>query len=258
MIAILTRAHTPGSRSRSRRAWLLILLFAALGDLAGATVAMADDWDYPRRLSRRPRRSRYHHDRSHEDREHFVNLKFGTFDPDGPRNNSGFFGLATGVEFQNRVTAGFTLDFSRRSFTDETVIAETVDPNGNLITTSVRRLDTSSNLIPLGVALSVRLPGSRTLTPYAGAGVAYEIMVNTFNNYEQNVEDTSVFTGPGWQVFGGLLVPVTSGVRLMGELWANDATVRRNIDRYERGLPVTERIDADGFGARVGVEFHFD
>lgn len=260
MTGILTRAHTLGSRSRSRRAWLLILLFAVLADLAGASVAMADDCDYPRRLSRRPRRPRYHRDHRppHEDREHFVNLKFGTFDPEGRANNGGFFGLATGVEFQNRLTAGFTLDYYRRSFTDETIIAESVDENGNLVTTSVRSLDTSSNLIPLGVALSLRLPGSRTLTPYAGVGVAYEIMVNEVHNYEQDIEDTSVFTGPGWQVFGGLLVPVTSDVRLMGELWANDATVRRNIDRYERGLPVTERIEVDGFGARVGVEFHFN
>ena len=239
---------------------LLTLMAGGLTELAASPV-FADDCSpaYPRRLTRRPRASRHPHYRTpRPDRENFVHLKFGTFDPEGDRNGGGFFGLSTGVELQNRITAGFTADFYRRSFTDETIIAESVDQNGNVITTSVRRLDTSSNLIPLGVALGFRLPGSRTVTPFVGVGVAYEVLVNEVRNYEQGIEDTNVYSGPGWQLFGGLLVPVSSDVRLMGELWANDATVSRNIDRYEQGLPVSERIDVDGFGARLGVEFHFD
>jgi hypothetical protein len=185
-------------------------------------------------------------------------LKFGTYDPEGHPDAGRFFGLTTGVEFQNRFTVGFTLDYHRRSFIDETVIAESVDQNGNVIYTTVRRVDTSSNLIPLGVSLGLRLPGSRTLTPFVGAGVAYEILVNDVENHELGIRDTNVYTGPGWQLFGGLMVPVTSEVRLLGELWTNNATVRRDIDRYELGLPVGEKIDVGGFGARLGVEFHFD
>jgi hypothetical protein len=238
---------------------LLVFLVGGLSELA-AVAALADDFesqDYRHRLHRRPRHPRYHRAPRH-DHENFVHLKLGTFDPEGDGNGGGFFGFSTGVELQNRITAGFTADFYRRSFTDEVIIAETVDENGNVITTSVRRLDTSSNLIPLGVALGFRLPGSRTVTPFAGVGVAYEFLINDVENYELGVEDTNVYSGPGWQLFGGLLVPVTSDVRLLGELWMNDATVSRDIDRYERGLPVTERIDVDGFGARAGIEFHFD
>lgn len=252
MIGSLARA--PMIRRRLV-AVLLTLMVGGLTELAASPVEAG----YPRRLTRRPRASRHpHYQAPSLDRESFVHLKFGAFDPDGARNGGGFFGLSTGVEFQNRVTAGFTADFYRRSFTDEAIIAESVDENGNVITTTVRRLDTSSNLIPLGVALGFRLPGSRTVTPFVGVGVAYEVLVNEVRNYELGIEDTNVYSGPGWQLFGGLLVPVSSDVRLMGELWANDATVSREIDRYERGLPVSERIEVDGFGARLGVEFHFD
>jgi hypothetical protein len=59
-------------------------------------------------------------------------------------------------------------------------------------------------------------------------------------------------------VFGGLLLPLTSEVRVLGELWYNDATVGRDVDRYVAGLPVSERIDVGGLGARVGLEVHFD
>ncbi len=191
------------------------------------------------------------------DRENFVHLKLGTFDPEGPQNGGTFFGLVTGVEFQNRVTVGFDLDVYRRSHTRETVIAEAVDPLGNVITTTAMSLETASTLVPLGVSLGVRLPGSRTLTPYVGVAAAYEILVNEVHNYELGVEATNVYGGPGWQVFGGLLVPITREVRVIGELAYNDALVRRDIERYEFGLPVSERIDVSGFGARVGVEFHF-
>jgi hypothetical protein len=190
--------------------------------------------------------------------QNVVNLKFGAYDPQGSPKGGGFFGLTTGVEWENRVMVGFGLDVYRRTFTDETLIAETVDPNGNLITTTARRLDTSSTLIPLSISAALRLPGSRTLTPYVGAGAAYEVFVNHVADYERGIDETAVYGGPGWQVFGGLLVPVTKSTRFLGELYYNDSIVRRNIDRYVQGLPVSERIDVGGLGARVGIEFNFD
>jgi opacity protein-like surface antigen len=192
------------------------------------------------------------------DHQNFVNLKFGGYDPEGPPKGGGFFGLTTGVEWQNRVALGFGLDVYRRTFSDETLIAEAVDANGNVITTTATRLETASTLVPLSVNLSLRLPGSRTLTPYVGGGIAYEILVNEINNYEIGVTDTNVYGGPGWQLFGGLLLPVTRSTRFLGELWFNDSVVRRDIDRYVQGLPVGERIDVGGLGARAGIEFNFD
>ena len=191
-------------------------------------------------------------------RQNFVNLKFGGYDPEGAPKGGGFFGLTTGVEWQNRVALGFGLDVYRRTFTDETLIAEIVDPNGNLIQTTALRLETASTLVPLSVNLALRLPGSRTLTPYVGAGIAYEILINEHNNYEIGVTETNVYGGPGWQLFGGLLLPVTRSTRFLGELWYNDSVVRRDIDRYVQGLPVDERIDVGGLGARAGIEFNFD
>jgi hypothetical protein len=193
-----------------------------------------------------------------DDRENVVHLKFGTYDPEGDESGGAYFGLLTGVEFQNRVTIGFDLDVYRRSYSRETVIAETVDPMGNVITTTATSLATSSTLVPLGVSLGIRLPGSRTLTPYIGGAVAYEILVNQVRNYEFGVQATNVYGGPGWQVFGGLICPLTREVRLLGELGYNDAMVRRDIDRYTLGLPVGERIDVSGMSARAGIEFHFD
>lgn len=192
------------------------------------------------------------------DRQNVVHLKFGTYDPEGSENGGAYFGLLTGVEFQNRVTIGFDLDIYRRSYSRETVIAESVDPTGNVITTTATSLATSSTLVPLGVSLGIRLPGSRTLTPYVGGAVAYEILVNEVRNYELGVEATNVYGGPGWQVFGGLICPLTREVRILGELGYNDAMVRRDIDRYTLGLPVGERIDVSGISARAGIEFHFD
>ncbi len=230
-----------------------LMLAAVLASLP-ATEALggsAPGWS----LSRRPRHAQ---PRRPTDRQNFVHLKLGTYDPEGPENGGAFFGLVTGVEFQNRVTVGFDLDVYRRSYRQETLIAETVDPTGNVITTTATSLRTASTLVPLGISIGLRLPGSRTLTPYVGAAAAYEVLVNEVRNYDLGVEATNVYGGPGWKVYGGLLCPITREVRVMGELAYNDALVRRNIDRYALGLPVGERIDVSGLGARVGVEFHFD
>jgi len=188
----------------------------------------------------------------------FVNLKYGTFDPKGSPNGGSFLGLRTGAEFDNRLTLSFNLDAYWRSFTEEITIAQELDRNGNVITTSLTSFATTSTLIPLGVSLGLRLPGSRTLTPFVGVGVAYEILVNNVEDYASGIEDTNVYGGPGWQVFGGLMMPITSDTHLLGELWLNDAEVSRDVDNYSEGLPVRETIDVSGFGARLGIEFHFD
>lgn len=247
-------ACPPSSRQRSEGGWAVaIALVGLMGPLLAPPEVAGDP--LPFCLSQRP------HSRPSprpSDRQNFVHLKFGTFDPEGAENGGAFFGLVTGVEFQNRVTVGFDLDVYRRSYSQETIIAETVDPLGNVITTTATSLATASTLVPLGVSLGIRLPGSRTLTPYVGGAVAYEILVNDVRNYELGAQATHVYGGPGWQVFGGLICPLTREVRLLGELGYNDALVRREIDHYALGLPISERIDVSGFSARAGVEFHFD
>jgi hypothetical protein len=240
-------------RSRS----FLVPLLAALALEAGPAAAGDLDYHHHYSLNRHPRHYPAH-PKPPSDHQNFVNLKFGGYDPEGSPKGGGFFGLTTGVEWENRVAVGFGLDLYRRTFTDETLIAETVDPNGNLVTTVARRLDTSSTLVPLSVNLALRLPGSRTLTPYIGGGLAYEVFVNHVESFELGVNETAIYGGPGWQVFGGLLVPVTKSTRFLGELWYNDSVVRRDIDRYVQGLPVSERIDVGGLGARAGIEFNFD
>jgi hypothetical protein len=200
---------------------------------------------------------RRHHHRS-ADYLHFVTLKLGTYNPEGAVDGGRFFGFRTGAEFDDRLTVSFNADAYWRSYTEEATIAQDVDVHGNVITTSVTSLETSSTLIPLGVSLGIRLPGSRTVTPFVGAGVAYEILVNDVRDFATGIEDTNVYGGFGWQIFGGLMVPITSGTRFLGELWFNDAEVSREVDSYSRGLPVRESIDVSGVGARLGIEFSFD
>jgi hypothetical protein len=185
----------------------------------------------------------------------FLNFKYGTYNPEGNVDGGSFFGFRTGAEFENRLTLAFNFDAFWRSYTEEALIAQETDPNGNLIRTSVTSLETSSTLIPLGVSLGLRLPGSRTLTPFIGVGIAYEILVNDVKDYQTGMEDTNVYGGPGWQVFGGLMFPITTNARFLGELWYNDAEVSRNVESYESGLPVREKVDVSGIGARLGVEF---
>ncbi len=188
----------------------------------------------------------------------FLHLKYGTFDLKGEPDGGSFLGLRTGTEFDNRLTLSFNIDAHWRSYDEQITIAQEIDRNGNVITTSMTNFATTSTLIPLGVSLGLRLPGTHTLTPFIGVGVAYELLVNHVEDFASGIEDTNVYGGPGWQVFGGLIFPVTTDTHLLGELWINDAEVSRDVDDYSEGLPVRETINVSGFGARLGVEFHFD
>jgi len=207
---------------------------------------------------RHARRSRHHRQHGAPGLESFVQIKLGTFDPTGAAEDGIFFGLTTGVELDARVQLGFTFDLYRRAFAEEMALAEEIDLHGNVVRTTVRTLDTASTLIPLGVSLGFRLPVGDSVTPFIGVGVAYEILVNELSDFETGQEFTNVYGGPGWQVFGGVLAPLSRQTRFFGELLVNDAEVSRDIDAYVRGLPVRETIDVSGFGARLGLELAFD
>ncbi len=206
-----------------------------------------------KRSRRHPRHRRR---RASMAQEHYAQLKVGRFNPDGPADDGLYLGFATGTEFDQRLTVGFHVDYARRTFVEEVRVAEEVDPTGNVVRRSYRSLDTSSNLVPLSVQVGVRLPGSQTVTPFVGAGLAYNILVNEIVDFERRIDDVNAYGGFGWQLTGGLVAPISPNARLMGEFTWSDGDVSRDIDHYVAGLPVRETIDVSGVGVRLGFEFN--
>lgn len=209
-------------------------------------------------IRHRPRRMPYRESRSfgRADINPYFQVHGGVFDPDDAADNHWLLGFRAGQSY-DAVQLGVAADWSHRAFDEETVVAETVDPSGHVITESVRTLRTSSNLVPMMGFIQVMAPANLPVRPYFGLGGGYEALFLNSEDFRTGEEHSGTFGGWGWQAWGGAAVPMGPRTALTGEVFVNDATVRRDLDRFETGMPVRESVDVGGVGARVGLKFGF-
>jgi hypothetical protein len=186
----------------------------------------------------------------------FMQLHGGAFDPDGGAADQWLVGFRAGGS-HDAVQLGVAADYGHRSFTEEVVIAESVDPTGHVVTTTVETFSTSSHLVPVMAFVQVAAPAPLPLRPYFGVGGGYEVMVLDSRDFQTGEAHRGTFHGWGWQVWGGAALALGPRTNLVGEIFANDATLQREVDRFENGQPVREEVDADGVGLRVGLQFGF-
>ena len=186
----------------------------------------------------------------------FAQFHGGSFDPDGAAENHLLVGFRAGQSY-DAVQIGMATDWAHRSFTEEAVVAETIDPTGHVVTTTVERLTTSSHLLPVMGFIQVAAPAELPVRPYFGLGGGYEALFLNSENFLTGEDHSGNFGGWGWQAWGGASLPLGPRSSLAGEVFANTATVRRNVDRFQLGQPVRESVDVDGVGLRVGVQVGF-
>ena len=63
--------------------------------------------------------------------------------------------------------------------------------------------------------------------------------------------------GWGWQLWGGLGLPLGGRTRLNGEVYVNGASLGHDATDVLSGVSVHETVNADGMGMRFGVAWGF-
>jgi len=95
------------------------------------------------------------------------------------------------------------------------------------------------------------------LDPYVGGGAGWEFLNVQAYDYTRGYAYSADYDGFGYQVFGGVRLPIGGRAKLSGEMFWNGATVDREFFDPYSGFYIEENIKVDGFGGRGGLAFAF-
>ena len=162
-------------------------------------------------------------------------------------------GATFGTAIDEAVSLGLGLDIFHKTYTEESKVAQ-VDEVGLTTKTYVTAVEYSRTVLPLMLVLNAKVPAGRYVGYFIRGGLGYEFLVSKEKNYEENSSKTRKFGGLGWQLAGGFYYNIGSRSTLTADAFYNNAEASRSVEKSEKGLPVSERVDLSGLGFRVGVQ----
>ena len=186
-----------------------------------------------------------------------VQLHLGFFDPDGGGSNSFVAGIRGGPLVDPHVQIGGAVDWVHRS-EDETVVAGDPFMQGNTVITPTRVLSrASSNLFPFQMFLQVNGDDGMSVIPYGGIAGGYQVMFLSADDFSTGQSFDATFAGWGWQAWLGAALPLSGQSRLTGEFYVNQSDPEREVEDAATGTTFRERVNADGVGMRLGLQWGF-
>ena len=111
-------------------------------------------------------------------------------------------------------------------------------------------------LVPAMAFLQVNLTEKRFLAPYAGVALGYEWLTLTANDYRTDQSANLSYANWAWESWAGFGMRLGRDVRVDGELFYNGGSLERDVTDAN-GQTWREAVDANGVGARVGLEIPF-
>ncbi len=222
------------------------------GDGGAYAAAPRDHSDYRRYYPARAPRSY----RRNDSVQGWLDVRGGVFDTDGVSKNDWTVGVKGMGKVTPELSLGLSTDLHRRTHADRVITSEYTDPTGHVVTTSSTAIDAESNLVPLMGVLELHVPAVG-VDPYVGAAAGWEFLNVHVRDFQTGFESDANYDGPGYQVFGGLGVPMGDRARFVAEAYWNGSTVKRDVVDPQTGYLVQERVDVNGVGARAGLGFAF-
>jgi len=205
----------------------------------------------------RPRRSRW--GRAPEAAS-VSQIHLGFFDPDGTPARRFLVGIRGGPMIDRQVQLGVGIDWAHDSDNTSSVSSETTGPGGTPITIQRDLSRASTDLFPIMAFLQVSAPDNMSVVPYFGVAGGYQLLNLSADDYLTGDSFDATYGGWGWQVWGGLAMPLSGRTRLTGEVFVNGAELSRDVnDPYYGvyGSTYRETVKQDGVGARFGIAWGF-
>jgi len=168
-------------------------------------------------------------------------------------------GFRVGPQLDPHIQVGLAMDWWHRS--DNRVLdLGTVEAPGGTASQELILSESSANLVPILFFVQVSGNENMSVIPYGGAGVGYEWLFLSANNYLTRESFDQTFDGLGWRVWVGAGLPLDWSVRLNGEVFFNVCEVSSemdvNITDYGRAT-VRDVIKMNGVGMRLGLSWGF-
>jgi len=181
-----------------------------------------------------------------------TTFKIGYYNPKDAKG-----GLMLGINMSGSademVDLGFSLDVFHRSYQKDSEVAKSVSSGGVVERQMQRNLDFSTTAIPLMGTITVKFSSTMPFTYFMTGGLGYALMWNKETNYDLDVSDKRFYHGFTWRVGGGAMYRLGSRSYLLGEVFYNDAHLKRNQGETPNGLPVWTEVNMSGLGFCIGI-----
>jgi len=170
---------------------------------------------------------------------------------------SGFFGgINLGRMVDEKIGISLGIHVYHSSYTKESKVGEDDGSGQIVISQTATELDQSATLIPLLFQLHYTGPITQALDLKVTAGLGYEFLWNSINNFKEGKERTDFFSGFGWQVAAGISIPISSASDFYGEVLYHGGTPSSDKGKTEQGLPLRTEVDMSGLGIRIGLRLY--
>ena len=181
----------------------------------------------------------------------------GFFDPDGEQDARFDIGIRGGPMLDKNLQLGLGVDWIHKAENISSVTTAAIGPGGVPIEVKQDIARASVNMFPIIGFVQVSAPDDMGVIPYFGAGAGYQVLVLSGDDFTTGQSFEGTFSGWGWQVWGGVGVPLGGRTRLTGEAFVNGADLGRDVLDDFTNLQVHETVSGDGMGLRFGVAWGF-
>lgn len=205
----------------------------------------------------RPRRSGYGRP---VDAAGVSQIHLGFFDPDGDPSRRFLVGIRGGPMLDQHVQLGVGLDWAHDADNTSAISSSTTGPGGTPITVQRELSRASTDLFPIMGFVQISADDAMSVVPYFGLAGGYQLLNLSADDYETGESFDATYGGWGWQLWGGLALPLSGRTRLTGEVYVNGAELGRDVDDPyygPYGSSYRETVKADGMGARFGLAWGF-
>jgi hypothetical protein len=163
-------------------------------------------------------------------------------------------GAMMSTAIDEAVDIGFAVDVFYKDYSEATEVA-TNEQVGLTTQTFETLVDYTRTILPLNLVLNVKLPMSRQFGYFIRGSLGYSFLISKEKSYgdEGAISETRKFGGLGWRGSGGLYFKAGRRSTLFAEALYSSNEVKRDFDKSDKGLPITERVDLSGLGFRLGV-----
>ena len=180
-----------------------------------------------------------------------LHLQGGLFAPIDVNATSPTLGLRLGRRIVSHVQGGFLVGwtFERKNLEQPVNTLPGLQPQRILA-----RAD--GQLVPAMGYLQVDLNETRFFVPYFGIAAGYEWLNLKANDYRTGESATATYKNFAWESWGGIGLRLGPDMTFDSELFYNGGSLER--DATDSGGQIyKEAVNANGVGARVGVNFLF-
>ena len=179
-----------------------------------------------------------------------LELRGGYFNPKD--SHAGLIlGGVYGISFDERVSLGLGVDIFHKGYTQETVIGTDTSASGLGESTIAKSLEFNTTLVPISLNLDVRFPLQPPIVWYVGGSIAYELLFNSENNYEDDIKEKRFYSGFGWMARVGIEYAIGRRSAVILEAFYNNCRPSSDADT-KAGLPIWKEVSMSGSVSAAG------